>query len=74
MMRDTYRDYITDEELVDCLGLTAAGALVDARRKALWERSGGTKVKNATLYEWYDPSRMVHKMAIKFDASAWVGM
>jgi hypothetical protein len=72
--RDTYRDYITDQEACEAGSTAKLNAIRIARMDALWERSGGTNVPNARLIAYHDLSACVLRMRIAFDSRAWTGL
>lgn len=69
LARDTYSDYLTDEELADdTTGLLPAERIAHLRR-----RSGMSNVTNGRLTVSKDINVCAFVMHISFDSRAWTG-
>lgn len=71
--RDTYHDYVTDEEFAEAGILTGVMALLAKRKAALFARSGAAQVSNATyqMFRVKDPDATA--MRVYFHSRAWTG-
>lgn len=70
MARDTYRDHVTRQEMVEA-GPLEAGSLRFFRIGDLLARSGANNVANAALHQRFEGDAL--HMAVTFSSSAWTG-
>jgi hypothetical protein len=73
LRRDTYHDYATAEEIVNCGGHEEADDFVRRVEVNLTHRSGILDVKNWSVIKEYDMNAMAWRYRVSFDSRAWTG-
>lgn len=71
--RDTYHDYLTEQELAEARWPIRAKFIMDTVMYILRWRSGANNVANAVLHTWRDDYRRAYCYSVSFDSSAWTG-